>query len=294
MQAGIIDIHTHYFPNALMEPTPLEWAAKRHEAHWILLAGPRADGRRSLQGFPSLEKFLRDMDKAGVERAVIQGWYWESPQTCEEFNALLKRAVCNHKDRFSAFASVQPAHIASALKIAQNARRDGFCGLGEIHDGVQKFSYLSGNFAALAALAAKEALPFCLHITEENDRTYVGKVKTDLSAAYAAAARFESANFIFAHWGGGEFLEGKSPSLKNVFYDSSASPLLYKAAVWNDAFCKADDAQLTFGSDYPLRLYPKHNADEEFETIVNEARANVPNAHAQKFFRQNAAKLLML
>ena len=146
-QIRIIDAHTHFFcPEAAKDSSA--WALARGEAYWAKLVGPRPDGKPTLQGFPDEKKFLSDMDEAGVERAVIQGWYWQNQQTCLEENARISKLVKAHPDRLSAFAAVNPA-CDGALEIAKSARSMGFCGLGEIHDGVQKFKYSSKAFEKL-------------------------------------------------------------------------------------------------------------------------------------------------
>ena len=104
----IIDCHTHFYPRFAAE-NPEGWAAGAREPYWGALVGRRADGKRSLQGFPDGKKFLLDMDRAGVERAVVQGWYWENPETCSLMNAEIAKFAAAHPDRISAFASINPA-----------------------------------------------------------------------------------------------------------------------------------------------------------------------------------------
>lgn len=291
----IIDIHTHFYPEYVATDTD-GWAKPRGEAYWAELVGKRPDGKRSLQGFPNEKKFLSDMDKAGVERAVIQGWYWEKPDTCDELNAEISALVKRHPDRISAFAAVQPAYGKRAAETARRARDDGFSGIGELHDGVQKFSYSSSDFEMLAAVCQEERLPLCIHLTERSPRQYLGKVATDFDGATAAARRFGKVDFIFAHWLGGEILENPENAAElirrgNVFFDSAASPFLASVEVWKNAAEKFPDAAL-YGSDYPLRLYPRKFRTEEMLTIATEASEHVPPQAAEKFFRTNADFLL--
>lgn len=46
-----------------------------------------------------------------------------------------------------------------------------------------------------------------------------------------------------------------------------------------------------YGSDYPLRLYPRKFISEEMETVVSEAKAAAPAEFAQKFFSENFESL---
>ena len=295
----IIDAHTHFFPNSQMLPTPQEWAKKHGESHWIMLCADRPDGKRTLQGFPSVEKFISDMDAAGVEMAIIQGWYWQNSESCKEYNRLLRMAVRGFEDRLKICASIQPADVSSALEIIRSARDDGFCGIGELHDGVQHFNYSSEDFSKIALEAAKEELPICLHITGNNERNYPGKIPTANHAALSAARSCPNTKFIFAHWGGEIFFDGNEKLLDsggNIYFDSAATPLLYpkNPEIWSKA-AKIDMgcSLAVYGSDYPIRLYPKKGSVEEMINIVADAKDNFGKSTATSFFYGNAKKLFL-
>lgn len=290
----IIDAHTHFYPSEI-SGNPDIWAHKRNEKYWATLVGKRPDGKLSLQGFPSEKKFLSDMDDAGVEHAIIQGWYWENPETCEEYNTLISDLLTRHSDRLSAFASVQPRFCKHSVEVVKRAKEQGFCGVGELHDGVQEFSYLDENFEKLAIACAEENLPICVHLTERTSRQYLGKVDTNFEEAFSSAKKYTSTNFIFAHWLGSEIFENPQNAdnllkNKNIFFDSSASPLLCKEDAWQKACAFADYA--IYGSDYPLRLYPRKFKVEEMKTIVDEAKTNIDQNCAENFFRNNILKII--
>ncbi len=290
IKPAMIDAHTHFYPEYVSE-NPSKWAAERGETYWAALVGPRPDGKRSLQGFPDEKKFLDDMDAAGVERAVIQGWYWENPDTCDEINRAVSSFAAGHSDRISAFAAVQPAFGDRAAQTAKRAREAGFCGIGEIHDGVQKFKYGAGGFEKLAEACLSEGLPLCVHLTERGGRNYHGKVATDSLAAFEAAKKFRGLNFIFAHWLGNALFDDAAAaaelcSQNNVFFDSAASPLISPHNAWEAAVSAFPDSAV-YGSDYPLRLYPKKFIAEEMKTIADESRENVPRKHKKAFFEEN-------
>lgn len=48
------------------------------------------------------------MDRAGVERAVLLGWYWEQAETCVWQNRFYGRCVREHPDRLLAYATIHP------------------------------------------------------------------------------------------------------------------------------------------------------------------------------------------
>ncbi len=290
----MIDAHTHFFSKEAGENSD-SWGLARSEAYWTMLVGKRPDGKLSLQGFPSEKKFLDDMDKAGIEHAVIQGWYWQNHQTCVEENARIASLIKRHPDRLSAFASIMPASH-KAIDITKRARDMGFCGLGELHDGVQKFSYKSKIFEAILEIASRDLLAVNIHITEQTQRTYLGKTDTATNDAIEVANNHKDVNFIFAHWCGNKAFENLPElSAENIFFDSAASQFTAP----QDAFSMAENnitlsQKAIYGTDYPLRLYPKKFKEEEMLTAVEFARTSISENFAKILFTNNCSKAIKL
>ncbi|MGB0185244.1 MAG: amidohydrolase family protein, partial [Opitutales bacterium] len=73
---------------------------------------------------------------------------------------------------------------------------------------------------------------------------------------------------ILAHWGGDLLLpdEGEvAPEIPgNVYFDCSASPLLHPASVFQQALRLAGPDKILFGSDYPLRIFPREQSRANF------------------------------
>ena len=61
---------------------------------------------------------------------------------------------------------------------------------------------------------------------------------------------------ILAHWGGGLPFYALMPevkkAIKNVFFDTAASPLLYSPQIYEQAVSLVGAERILFGSDYPL------------------------------------------
>jgi predicted TIM-barrel fold metal-dependent hydrolase len=61
---------------------------------------------------------------------------------------------------------------------------------------------------------------------------------------------------VLAHWGGGilfyELMREVSDLMSNVFYDTAATPLLYKNEIFNTSLNAVGARKILFGSDYPL------------------------------------------
>ncbi len=289
----MIDAHTHFFPQNVAE-NKRHWANARGESYWFKLVDDRPDGKMSLQGFPSEEKFIADMDEAGVERAIIQGWYWENVETCKEQNNAILKFVKKYPDRLLAFASIAPQDPRS-IDIAEHAREMGFVGFGELHDGVQKFSYDGEIFKKILQIAERDKMPINLHITEQTSRQYLGKTPTDTQKAIEIAKQYPRVKFIFAHWCGNMAFEKADlfEENENVYFDSAATqftaPKNVFATVENN---KITAQKAIYGSDYPLRLYPRLFKLEEMKTAVDFARGQISENFEKNLFTNTILKVI--
>ncbi|MDF9832691.1 putative TIM-barrel fold metal-dependent hydrolase [Ereboglobus sp. PH5-5] len=286
----IVDSHVHLYPPEL-NAAPAEWAAAHGEAHWaVLCTRTRKDGRR-VQEFPSVDELLRAMDAAGVARAVLQGWYWERPETCEWQNGFYEKCVRAHPDRLSACAALHPGAGADAARESvRRAAEAGFVGLGELSphsQGVMADAAARDAMDAALALAGELGLSVCMHVTESageaGRRNYPGKVETPLGDFVRWARRHPGTRFVLAHWGARLPLDAEwSESVRNlgnIFYDTAASPLTYgantSAGIWREMADASGAERVLFGTDYPLVLYPKNNdanAADSMASLIAEAR----------------------
>jgi uncharacterized protein len=295
---GVIDIHTHRYPAEVFADPP-GWARARGESHWAALVGPREDGKPSLQGFTDREQMLRAMDAAGVERCVLLGWYWENHATCVWHNAWMARWVKEDPDRFSAFACVQPRAGAAALEDLRRARGEGLIGVGEVFPAAQGFAMNDPGWERVLAWAAEERLPVNLHVPEPAGRDYPGYMAAPLRDYQQLARVHPRVKFIFAHWGGLLPLHALNPAvcrdLGNVYYDSAASPLLYDAQVYRRVADAVGAERVLFGSDYPLRVFPRAQREPDFARPLAEARAaGLTKKELALVLGGNARKLLGL
>lgn len=280
----IIDAHVHLYPLAVNRD-PAAWAAARDEAHWALLCLRRRRDGSPVQAFPTVAQMLYDMNAAGIRRAVLLGWYWEHPTTCIEHNTFYASCLRAYPTRFSAFGTVHPGAGEAALDEVRRIKDLGFSGLGELSPHSQHVPLHDPVWRKILTLAGELGLPVNLHVTDPDSKPYPGRVDTPLEDFVAMARDFPKTNFILAHWGGGLAWAEASAGLRNVWFDTAASPLLYQPEVWK----KAPLGRVLFGSDYPLALYPKTGAGLGFSGLVGEAKAAGVD---ESIFRINAATLL--
>ena len=293
---AVIDVHTHRYPPEVFAD-PVAWARAHGEHHWAALVGPRPDSKPGLQGWATRAQMLRAMDRAGVERCVLLGWYWENHDTCVWHNQHLAQWIREDPGRFSAFACVQPLAGPAALDDLQRARDAGFCGIGEVFPAAQGFAMDDIAWRQILAWAAREKLPVNLHVPEPAGHTYPGYIAAPLRDYQRLARAHPAVTFIFAHWGGLLPLYALNPSvrrdLQNVYYDTSASPLLYEPRVYRLVADIIGADRILFGSDYPLRVFPRTQRQPNFTAPLADARASgLPVSALKKILGANARRLL--
>ncbi len=288
----IIDAHVHLYP-AEVDREPSAWAAAHGERHWAVLCTRKRRDGRPVQSLPTIDALLSALDAAGIERAVLLGWYWENGDTCRWQNRFYAECVRAHPDRLSGFATVHPAEgEAAVVAEIRRARDEGLIGIGELSPHAQGHGLNEPAFMAAMALAGELNLPVNVHVTDPNSRPFAGRVETPANDFVTLARRWPTTTFILAHWGG--LLPLHDPvfgQLKNVYYDTAASPLMYDASVWQRARAALPADRLMFGSDFPLNLYPKLDQAPGLVRFVDEA---VSSGASSDLMAGNAARLLRL
>ncbi len=290
----IIDAHIHLYPPAV-NADPTGWALAQREAHWATLCLRRRRDGRAVQAFPGVDELLRAMDVAGIARAILLGWYWHQPASCVAQNRFYAECIRRHPDRLAAFATLHPsAGLDATLAEVRRAQADGLTGIGELSPHAQGYSIDDPVFRAVMVLAGDLKLPVNLHVSDPEGRDYPGKVPTPLTDFLRLARECPRTHFILAHWGG--LLPLREPAalaLTNVYYDTAASPLLYDAGIWKRFMATVDHRHVLFGSDYPLNLYPRLDAEPGMARLVGEARsAGLSPAALSGVLGENTTRLL--
>ncbi|MFA6961638.1 MAG: amidohydrolase family protein [Opitutaceae bacterium] len=299
MASVVIDAHVHLYPQEVNRD-PAGWAVVHQEPQWALMCTRvRKTTGRPVQGFPSVDELLRDMDAAGVDRAVLLGWYWENHATCVMQNRFYAECVRAHPDRLSAFSAVQPAAGAEALAEVRRACADGLTGLGELSPHSQGVAVNDERWLAVLALANELRLPVNLHVTEPESRAYPGRVETPLADFIGMARAWPGVKFILAHWGGRLWREKAGDDSRipdNVWVDTAAAPLLYGADVeiWREGIAACGAKRVLWGTDYPLNLYPNDDNKSSMTAFLSEARAQVQADGIDAIVGGNAASVIGL
>ena len=263
----MIDAHTHCFPNDPFSNSKV-WAQTNKEDYWLRLVAPNK--KSSLQRWNTKEQTLKVMDDANIEKIVLLGWYWEHESTCLWHNQLMQSWFKEAPDKFIGFASILPNH--SILKQLEIAKSMGFRGVGELHPSVQNFSGNKRHWYQMAEWCIQENWPINIHVTESLNLPHSAYTQTPFQFYLDLAIAFPELKIILAHWGGGiPFFEQNpklKPLLKNVYYDTAASPLLYDMIIFKNVISMVGIEKIIFGSDYPLNLYPNYQAEADIKTFI--------------------------
>jgi len=295
----IIDAHVHLYPPEVNR-APAAWADAQGERHWAELCTRVRKNGRPVQGFPSVDELLRAMDGAGIERVVLQGWYWEKHDTCALQNRFYAGCLRTHPDRLSAFATFHPAAGLDAVTAeVRRAAGEGFCGLGELSPHSQGVALDDPVWRAALVLAGELNLPINLHVTEPHSKKYPGKVETPLGDFVRLAQEFPATKFILAHWGARLPLDpelgAEATACPNLYYDTAASPLLYDGQVYREMIAAVGTARVLYGSDHPLDLFPKLGTTPLLGAMLTAVRSSgLSDAVLAAVLGQNAVDLLRL
>jgi hypothetical protein len=270
----LIDAHVHYTPPSLAAELN-DFLAQ--EPFWGLMLRSAAGGP-SIQGWATAERTIADMDAAGVDKIVLMGEYRRKHDGCVARNDQALAILRRWPGRVAAFAMIQPKAGRAALDELVRCLDGGMLGVGELGPYAQGYRLDDPDFLRLAEACIRYGVPLNLHTNEEVGHYYPGKAATPLRDFYQLAARYPELKLILAHWGGGLFFYELMPEvrrvLRNVWYDTAASPLLIPTRdVFDVALRCIDQRKILYASDYPLRLYPRRQPEPDFRPFLAEIAA---------------------
>lgn len=275
----IVDAHTHLFdPPAREHP---ERMGEKEPVFAIMFGNGK-----SRMATP--EGMLREMDEAGVKAAVLCPFPWYTLERCAENNDYLLEVSRLHPGRFLPLAVTNPRWGSAALKEARRCLEAGARGLGELHGQPQGFDPWDVELMApLMRLAVEFEVPVIIHVNEPVGHVYPGKGPVTPQTIYPLIKAFPEARLVLAHWGGGlpfyELMPEVARECANVYYDTSASPYLYRPEIYSLATRICGPEKILFATDYPLLPFSRC-LDEVFSQLDGEALDMVLGANAARLF----------
>ena len=278
----IIDFHTHIFPPQMRENR--ERYMERDRTLGALYSDPRAR-------MASAEDLIAVMDEDGVDISVAMGIGWSDYDMAREANDYIIEATRGSQGRIVGFAGINPAWGDRAAREAERCAEAGLRGIGELHPDTQEFDLADkGTMAGLMAVAEERGLIVTTHSSEPVGHLYTGKGRVTPQVLMQFISNFPEATIVCAHWGGGlpfyALMPEVADALRNVYFDSAASPFLYTPQVYSAMSELVGAEKLLLGSDYAL-MRPRRLLDEI-------AASSLTLQEREALLGGNAARLLGL
>jgi len=253
----LIDVHTHIFPREIIENR--QWFFSEDPVFKSLYGNPKAT-------LATAETLLASMDENGIAHSVTFGFPWRNHELAARHNDYVLESAAKYAPRLLPLGCVNPLSRKSAEE-AERVLQAGARGLGEI--AVYEHSdedQLLSRYKDLFLCCRAHGGVLLVHANEPVGHLYPGKAPFDLKFYYDLARLAAGTPLVMAHWGGGlcffELLKKEAKELlANVYYDTAASPFLYRPEIYPLAMRIVGRQKVLFGSDYPL-LSPQRYFDE--------------------------------
>ena len=279
----IVDAHTHLFPPAVVQnrrPFFRRDAAFRllYEKEKARLAAP--------------EDLLKSMEREEIHRSVICGFPWDDPVLLREGNDFLWDCQVRYPGRFLPLACFSLRSRREAERERDRCLAKGFPGFGEI--AFYREGLSADSIRLLSAVLTPlrgEGVPVLLHANEPVGHDYPGKIGGGLLPVYRLLQALGGVTIILAHWGGGFFFYELMPEVARaaaeVFYDTAASPFLYRPLIYSLALKIVGADRILFGSDYPLLAPGRYFSEMAEIRLPSPLQAKIKGGNARRLFFKN-------
>ena len=278
----IIDFHTHIFPKAIRENREKYFPTEPAFKLLYSAPGSKLVGAREI---------VVSMDEQGVDKSVVFGFPWKKKATFQAQNDYIMEVLARYPERFIGLCCFDP-FSREAVPEAVRCIEGGLSGIGEIafyQSGIDDTAL--DRLAPLMEICHDRDLPFLIHTNEPVGHIYPGKTPNTLKQIYNLVNRFSKNKIVLAHWGGGIFFfnllkKDVKESLKNVYFDTAASPFLYDPQIYRYAKEIAGLDKILFGSDFPLLKPARYFKELE--------KTGLQKDQIESICGRNAARLLKL
>ena len=275
-----IDFHTHVFPPEIRKQR--DRYVEEDPCFAVLYSNPDAK-------MATAEELIASMDEAGIDLSVILNIGWTTHELCVKTNDYIIDAVARYPKRLVGFGAVQPQSPQAAITEIERCARAGLKGVGEIRPDLQLFD-LSDEMVTAPFVEAltHHGMVLLTHASEPVGHSYDGKGGVTPELLYPFIESYPRLTVVCAHWGGGlpfySLMPEVGKTLKNVYFDSAASPFLYSPQVYPQVIRLVGADKVLFGSDYPL--LPPSRLLKEIEAL------ELPPETKEMVLAGNARRLL--
>jgi predicted TIM-barrel fold metal-dependent hydrolase len=278
----IIDAHTHIFPEKICKNREKYFTDEPAFKKLYQSPKSRLIGAREM---------LAAMDDSQVDKAVVFGFPWKAPLHFKQHNDYISEVVNRYPQRFIGLGCFDPFSEGVAEEARRCLQKGGLSGIGELafyQTGIENSSL--SRLEPVMDVCRGLDLPVMIHTNEPIGHSYPGKTPNTLAQIYQLIQSFPQNKIVLAHWGGGLFFfsllkKEVKASLKNVYFDTAASPYLYDVDVYRLAIELVGEEKILFGSDFPL-LPPARYFDEMKTAGLSEREMQkICGLNAAEFFK---------
>ncbi len=274
----IIDFHTHVVPPEIKERRTNY--VGRDECFSLLYSQPKAK-------LITAEELITAMDEYEIDKSVILNLGWTSHELCVETNDYILEAIARYPKRLIGFCAIQPLADDKAIKELERCALNGAKGIGEMRPDVQGFDFKDNKVMKPVIEAVIENdLIFLTHASEPVGHQYFGKGTITPEFIYPLILSFPDLKLVCAHWGGGLPFYALMPevekALSNVYFDTAATPFLYKPQIFKHMADILGSDKILFGSDYPLLSSGRIISQLDSAELGQEDKAKILGGNAQK------------
>jgi uncharacterized protein len=278
----IIDFHTHIVSPKIKQNR--DEYARRCRSFASIYSDPKAK-------LATAEEIIAAMDNDGVDVSVVLNYGWSTQSLCAEVNDYILDSITRYSKRLVGFCSVVLSEDESALKEVERCIKNGAKGIGELRlDDHLKKKHSLAMLRPIIDTIVQNNLILLTHASEPVGHQYSGKGEATPDLLYTLITAFPDLKLVCAHWGGGLPFYALMPevkaALKNVYFDTAASPFLYNSQVYSQVAQLVGADKILFGSDYPL--IPQRRLLKEISAL------DLSPAIKRKILAGNAKKLLGL
>lgn len=278
MRNVIIDFHTHVVPPWVIEHRE---EINRTDRCFSLLY---SDSRAKLA---TAEDIIRNMDECEIDRTVILNLSWQSHDLCVRTNDYILESIHRYPARLSGFCAIYAPDKDGAIEEIERCAKSGAKGMGEIRPDMPGFNL--SNIAPLADIVCalvEYKLILLFHASEPVGHIYSGKGTASPELLYPFITSFPDLKIVCAHWGGGlpfyALMPEVADALQNVYFDSAATPFLYRPDIFRLVRDTVGNGKILFGSDYPLLSPLRILSQIELSSLTEDEKAEVVGGNAER------------
>jgi len=274
----IIDFHTHVLPPRI----------KKNRSHYVDIDSAFAQiysGEKAK--IATTDELIESMDRDGVDVSIIVNYGWSTHEMCVETNDYILESLARYPERIIGFCSVSSYTDDASLDEIERCVKAGVKGVGELRPDVQSDDFTSQEaMGPFVALLRKHNLILLTHSSEPVGHIYQGKGAATPELLYKFITSFPDLPMVCAHWGGGlpfyTLMPEVRQAMENVYFDTAASPFLYRPEIYRQVSRLIGADRILFGSDYPV--ITQHRLLDEIKNagLTDEERDMILSVNARR------------